>query len=115
MLSRGPVFEMRKGLSHFRLATAALDRIAIPVVASFQKNQLSIWSGPTTPVEVRMEGSHPGGDDASVKDDPSKTANPPATWTPSPAGEQAQDEGERSQLAAGCCVLGGRVTPSGLV
>ena len=56
-----------------------------------------------------MEGIPPGGDYASVKDDPSKTDNPPATWTPSPAGEQAQGEGERSQLA-GCCVLSGRVT-----
>ena len=56
-----------------------------------------------------MEECPTGGDDASVKDDPSKTDKPPATWTPSPTGEQAQDEGERSQLA-GCCVLSGRVT-----
>ena len=48
-----------------------------------------------------MEGNPPGGDDASVKDDPSKTDNPPATWTPSPAGEQAQGEGESSQLGGG--------------
>ena len=103
-----------KGISNFRrLATTALGRIAIYalqcVVTSFQRNQLSIWSGPTTPVEARMEECLPGGDYASIKDDPSKTANPPATWTPIPAGEQAQSEGERSQLA-GCCVVSGRVT-----
>ena len=56
-----------------------------------------------------MEVCPPGGDYASVKDDPSKTDNSTATWTASPAGEQAQGEGERSQLA-GCSDLSGRVT-----
>ena len=79
------------------------------MVTSFHRNQLSIWSGPTAPVEARMEDCPPGGDDASVKDDLSKTDDSPATWTPSPTGEQLQGEGERSQLA-GCCALSGRVT-----
>ena len=70
---------------------------------------MSTWSGPTAPVEARMEDCSPGGDYVSFKDNPSKTANPPATWTPSPAGEQAQGEGKRSQLA-GCCDLSGCVT-----
>ena len=56
-----------------------------------------------------MEECPPGGDDASVKDDPSKTDNPPATWTPSPTGDQAQGGGEGSKLAV-CCVLSECVT-----
>ena len=45
-----------------------------------------------------MEECLPGADYASIKDDPSKTDNPPAAGTPCPAGEQMQAEGERSQL-----------------
>ena len=93
---------------HHRIPFFPLSMITLSVVASFQRNQLSIWSGSTTPVAARMEEYPPGGDYASVKDDPSKTDNPLVTWTPSPAGEQLQGEGERSQLA-GCCVLRDRV------
>ena len=51
----------------------------------------------------------PGVDYATTKDDPSKTDYPHATETASPAGEQAQGEGERSQLV-GCCILSGCAT-----
>ena len=57
-----------------------------------------------------MEACFPGGDYASVKEDLSKPANAPATWTPSTGGEQAQGEGKPSQLASWCCVFSGRVT-----
>ena len=49
-----------------------------------------------------MEECLPGADYASVED-PSKTDNPPAPCTPSPAGEQTQVEGERSQLLRSQC------------
>ena len=49
-----------------------------------------------------MEESLPGADYASVED-PSKTDNPPAPCTSSPAGEQTQVEGERSQLLHSQC------------
>ena len=45
-----------------------------------------------------MEECLPGVDYASIKGDPSMTHNLPATSTPSPAVEQTQAEGERSQL-----------------
>ena len=45
-----------------------------------------------------MEECLPGVDYASIKADPSMTHNLPATSTPSPAVEQTQAEGERSQL-----------------
>ena len=109
MLSRGPVFKMQGTTQLPPSGNGCAWSLAIPVVASFQRNQLSIWSGPTTPLKARMEECPPGDDYSSIKDDPSKTANPPATLTPSPAGEQAQGEGERLQ-SAGCCVLSGRVT-----
>ena len=49
-----------------------------------------------------MEEDPPGGDNASVEVDPSKTeTNPPASFTPNPAGEQAQGKSECSQLSAG--------------
>ena len=49
-----------------------------------------------------MEADPPGGDNASVKVDPSKTeTSPPASFTPNPAGEQAQGESECSQFSAG--------------
>ena len=50
-----------------------------------------------------MEECLPGADYASVEDDPSKTDNPPAPCTSSPAGEQTQVEGERSQLLRSQC------------
>ena len=46
-----------------------------------------------------MEERPPGGDCASGEGDPSKSDNPPASWTPNPVGEQDQGKRERSQLA----------------
>ena len=44
-----------------------------------------------------MEECPPGGDCAPGEGDPSKSAdNPPATWTPNPAGVRVQGESERS-------------------
>ena len=49
-----------------------------------------------------MEEDPPGGDYASVEGDPSKAeTNPPASFTPNPAGEQTQDESECSQFSTG--------------
>ena len=50
-----------------------------------------------------MDECLPGADYASVEDDQSKTDNPPAPCAPSPAGEQTQVEGERSQLLRSQC------------
>ena len=55
-----------------------------------------------------MEECPPGGDYTSGEYDPSESDNPPESRTTNPAGEQAQGESERSQLA--CCVLSGRIT-----
>ena len=52
---------------------------------------------------ARTEGYLPGADYASVEDDQSKTDKPPAPCAPSPAGEQTQVEGERSQLLRSQC------------
>ena len=49
-----------------------------------------------------MADDPPGGDYASVEGDPSKTeTKPPESFTPNPAGEQAQGESECSQFSAG--------------
>ena len=45
-----------------------------------------------------MEECPPRGDYASGEDDPSESDNPPVICTPNTAGEQDQDESERSQL-----------------
>ena len=46
-----------------------------------------------------MEEDPPGRDYASVEGDPSKTeTRPPASSTPNPAGDQAQDKSECSQF-----------------
>ena len=50
-----------------------------------------------------MDECLPGADYASVEDDQSKTDNRPAPCAPSPAGEQTQVEGERSQLLHSQC------------
>ena len=55
-----------------------------------------------------MEESLPGADYASVED-PSKTDNAPAPCTSSPAGEQTQVEGERSQLLHSQCTQDSRL------
>ena len=94
MRSRGPVIKNSEENTHFRLATAALGRI-VPE----QPDDLLC---PTTPLEAGMDECPPGVDSASVKADPSNTRSPLATGAPSPAREQAQDEGELSHLAS-CC------------
>ena len=65
------------------------------------------------PAEARMEEDRPDVDYASGKDDPSKSDSPPASGTPSTAGELTQAEGERSQLATVFSV--DAWLPSGLV
>ena len=60
-----------------------------------------------------MEERPPGGDCASGEGDPPKSDNPPASWTPSPVGEQAQGESERSQLRI--CLLVSYPAPSAIL
>ena len=40
-----------------------------------------------------MEECPPGADNASVEDDPSKSGNPSAIWTPNQTGDEAHVEG----------------------
>ena len=59
---------------------------------------------------TRMEECPPGGDCASGEGDPSKYDNPPASWTPNPAGDLAQGKRERSSSVSACCALSRSVT-----
>ena len=52
-------------------------------------------SGTQTDQPTRMEECPPSGDGASGEGEPSKSDSPPASWTPNPAGEQAQGKRER--------------------
>ena len=61
---------------------------------AFRSNLQSVWRTPTDQ-PTTMEECPPGGDCASDEGDPSKSDNPPASWTANPAGEQAQGESER--------------------
>ena len=83
----------RKEHPHFRQANA------FPFFegSRIRSNLYSVYYAPTDQ-PITMEECPPCGDCASGEGDPSKSDNPPASWTANPAGEQDQGQSERSQL-----------------